>query len=465
MTNFRKNPQRSKSFESLFNVSKKQPQGKCTGYDDDIDPPSTPGSRSISDVFQCQSLSSVSDVPTVTKIKEYLVLNGAEEIEDIDAGGDTVKSIKEKYSMRKLVYQKLIDFCQCWLREKGLFPKTYCLDSDDSLTAEKPQGLDEDIFVKGFKLRNIDSLHKFLAEEKKLLDKIAQQPTFSTSVSSTPEEPTSEESISPIPSTHIPPKVLEHYLMPEEHVMPSYEFPFVPCEEAFSPPPTEEYWHSNPAVRRAQAYLRNHKMFQFFNYLTAMLVSAVPEDPIDYLLTLLDRVLLYRTGLLSPPLLYEKKHIEQLFHLMDRFGQGYVDIQQYKTAMETFGICSYNKRPFLNNLSMVSKEVFIEEIFSAELAMFNDLIKSRVSCTCDLTAPPPTIIDMDLKTQSSYSIDDSILSTQFNPVASVGKFWEKHGDKQPKAFKGKFWSEFVREAQRRDSIRRESKQNETDGKG
>ncbi|XP_045462179.1 uncharacterized protein LOC123672209 isoform X1 [Harmonia axyridis] len=459
----RRKPKRSQSYESFIkNVHKKKE--KCIGYYTETDPPNTPASLSLFDIQLSSSSNTLTAVPTVSKIREYLAAIHVEEIEeglDIEAGGDTARSIKETYSMRKLVYQKLYDFCQCWLRLKGLFPQTYCLDSNESLVSEKPPGLDElDVYVKGFKLKNIESLQKFLAEEKKILDRIAKQETVSTSVTSTPEEIVTEELISTVPSSHIPLPSPLYYLMPEEYSLPSYELPYEMPEEEYVAPPTEEFWHSNSAVRKAQAYLRRHKVFQFFNYLSTMILSAVPENPIDYILALLDRVLLYRTGLLSPPLLYEKKHIEQLFHLMDRFGQGYVDIMQYNTAMETFGICSYNKKPIMKNSSMVSKEVFVEEIFSAELAMFNDLIRSRVTCTCDLAAPPPTIIDMDLRTQSTVSVEDSLTTIQFNPVVSVSKFWEKHGDKQPKAFKGKFWAEFVREAQRRDSERRESEQKE-----
>ncbi|XP_044766638.1 uncharacterized protein LOC123322714 isoform X2 [Coccinella septempunctata] len=352
------------------------------------------------------------------------------------------------------------------LTREPIFKNIYTSDSfTDLLPDEKAEKL-ASILVSGFGLKNVHQLQEALEADKIVKSKKTEAEQFPCVCS----EESSEKS-EPLPPPMAPPYSIEervrYLLQLEEYIELEGEMGSIP------PPRIEEEVGTEGGfdlealspLKKARRYLKDHKVFQFFQFLVSHLLSAVPEDPIDYLLTLLDRVLLYRTGLLSPPLLYEKKHIEQLFHLMDRFGQGYVDIQQYKTAMETFGICSYNKRPFLNNLSMVSKEVFIEEIFSAELAMFNDLIKSRVSCTCDLTAPPPTIIDMDLKTQSSYSIDDSILSTQFNPVASVGKFWEKHGDKQPKAFKGKFWSEFVREAQRRDSIRRESKQNETDGKG
>ncbi|XP_045462180.1 uncharacterized protein LOC123672209 isoform X2 [Harmonia axyridis] len=356
---------------------------------------------------------------------------------------------------------KSTEFINKMMTKEPLFKSIYTSDSfTDLLPDEKAEKL-ASILVSGFGLKNLQQLQEALQADEVVKSKKTEAEQFPCICSEESSEK-SEPLLPPMPPQYSLEERMRYLLKLEEYVELEGEMGSIPTptveEEAAAEAPHEPETRS--PMDKAKRYLREHKVFQFFQFLVSHLLSAVPENPIDYILALLDRVLLYRTGLLSPPLLYEKKHIEQLFHLMDRFGQGYVDIMQYNTAMETFGICSYNKKPIMKNSSMVSKEVFVEEIFSAELAMFNDLIRSRVTCTCDLAAPPPTIIDMDLRTQSTVSVEDSLTTIQFNPVVSVSKFWEKHGDKQPKAFKGKFWAEFVREAQRRDSERRESEQKE-----
>lgn len=43
--------------------------------------------------------------------------------------------------------------------------------------------------------------------------------------------------------------------------------------------------------------------------------------------------------------MYERKHIEKLFDLMDRMQTGFIDMKQYTTGMQTLGICTYNEFP------------------------------------------------------------------------------------------------------------------------
>lgn len=63
------------------------------------------------------------------------------------------------------------------------------------------------------------------------------------------------------------------------------------------------------AMRKARRYLRKHKIFEFFQFLIAHLLSEAPDNPIQFLIDLLDKCLLYRAGFGNPPLLFEKPHI------------------------------------------------------------------------------------------------------------------------------------------------------------
>lgn len=66
-------------------------------------------------------------------------------------------------------------------------------------------------------------------------------------------------------------------------------------------------------MRKAQRYLRTHRIFEFFRFLTAHLVAELPENPLEFLINLLDRCLLYRSGFGDPPLLFEKPHLGTQF--------------------------------------------------------------------------------------------------------------------------------------------------------
>lgn len=127
----------------------------------------------------------------------------------------------------------------------------------------------------------------------------------------------------------------------------------------------------------AQKYLRTHRIFDFFQFIITHLLSAAPENPITFILVLLNKILLYRAGTGNPPLLYDQHHIEQLFRLMDRMDSGYIDMKQYESGMKTLGICEFNKQPTLSADGLVSKKVFVREALESETALFNDLIKRK----------------------------------------------------------------------------------------
>lgn len=74
------------------------------------------------------------------------------------------------------------------------------------------------------------------------------------------------------------------------------------------------------AMRMARRYFRQHKIFEFFQFLIAHMLSELPDNPIQFLIDLLDRCLLYRSGFGNPPLLFEKPHLGDQYFLCD-FGR------------------------------------------------------------------------------------------------------------------------------------------------
>ncbi|KAF7272082.1 hypothetical protein GWI33_015101 [Rhynchophorus ferrugineus] len=149
-------------------------------------------------------------------------------------------------------------------------------------------------------------------------------------------------------------------------------------KEKKSEPEIEEFKYStSKSICEAQKYLRNHRIFEFFQFIIAHLLSSGSDNPIEFILKLLNQCLLYRSGMGSPPLLYQKKHIQQLFRLMDKMKTGFVEKSQYVTGMKTFGICTFNDDPDVTDEDLVSEDTFIEEIYNAELMIFEDMIRRQ----------------------------------------------------------------------------------------
>lgn len=57
------------------------------------------------------------------------------------------------------------------------------------------------------------------------------------------------------------------------------------------------------------------------------------ENPIEFITDMLSKCLIFRSGYGEPPLLYNRKHITELFNLMDPIRSGYINNNQYKTGI------------------------------------------------------------------------------------------------------------------------------------
>ncbi|CAH0548043.1 unnamed protein product [Brassicogethes aeneus] len=157
-------------------------------------------------------------------------------------------------------------------------------------------------------------------------------------------------------------------------------------------------------MRKAQRYLRTHRIFEFFQFMITLMLSERPDDPIHFLLQLLDKLLLFRSGIGPVVVLYEKKHLEQLFHLMDRMRTGFIERSQYEIGMKTLGICIYDKNPPLSSECMVSKDFFVDEAYECQIDILNDLIyTNKIKTPPQLKTPPPSKVGLAASLQSMSS--------------------------------------------------------------
>lgn len=182
---------------------------------------------------------------------------------------------------------------------------------------------------------------------------------------------------------------------------------------------------SSKRMQEAQLYLLQHKIFDFFQFIVAHLLSASPDNPITFIMELLNRCLLYRSRLGQPPILYEKKHLDQLFNMMDRMRTGSIAPDQYKKAITSLGICDFNEHPLTNNEGFVTKRIFTEEAYKAQVIYFHELVKVRHVRN---EREPSTISDLEASTldsTGSYFMPSGL----FKPIQKVAnKNTEKKSD-------------------------------------
>ncbi|RZC43197.1 uncharacterized protein BDFB_007505 [Asbolus verrucosus] len=265
------------------------------------------------------------------------------------------------------------------------------------------------MLVTGFGMRNLESLQRALLDDEQrrqmLLARHAKDEEFecssiessSTSKLLTKASIASTETSSTVDLTSQ--KLSLQYLMgiaeegEEEYGEKGHPFA-VEIPEIEGEIEDEALKRMTPAMRKARKYLTQHRIFEFFRFIIAHMLSELPENPIQFIIDLLDKCLVYRSGFGNPPLLYEKPHLEQLFYLMDRMRTGYIDLEQ------TLGICNYDKKPPLSTEGLVAQETFVEEAYDSLTDLFVEMIRRRGGKLTppSLITPPPT----EVKLASSY---------------------------------------------------------------
>ncbi|CAG2063278.1 unnamed protein product [Timema podura] len=111
----------------------------------------------------------------------------------------------------------------------------------------------------------------------------------------------------------------------------------------------------------AESYLKSKKVHELFVFLASHLVVADQDDPIDYLIDLLDQCMLFRANLRNPPLLFSPEHLEAVFRAFDPAGTGVISRDQYEQGMTTLGISEHQQDPEVDSQGRVEKEVFVAE--------------------------------------------------------------------------------------------------------
>lgn len=118
-----------------------------------------------------------------------------------------------------------------------------------------------------------------------------------------------------------------------------------------------------PLQQEANEYLKQHKIPQLFEAITAELVFHRPSDPRpfmrEYILKLQNAKARPDTD--GPPCLLDESNIRCVFSMLDITKRGFINTAQYHEAMKSVGVTDYNKDPNGAALNKISQETFVRE--------------------------------------------------------------------------------------------------------
>lgn len=153
---------------------------------------------------------------------------------------------------------------------------------------------------------------------------------------------------------------------------------------------TEKYFGYVPVTTdpgpkmNALQYFQDHSIFQLYTFMMTHLLAHSPEDPVEFLVSLVERCINYREGKYDqPPLVFEDNHIASVYTALDLLGDGSITYRQYVNGMTTLGLTEFNVMP--NEIGSrqrdVAKEVFLLEAKRALVTRLDRWLGSTLTKT------------------------------------------------------------------------------------
>ena len=119
-------------------------------------------------------------------------------------------------------------------------------------------------------------------------------------------------------------------------------------------------------ANEATAYLEQHKILPLIENLASAVLYAQPDNPREFIANWLQELIDARaSSALSPPSLVEDSNLESLYSMLDITHRGIINAEQYKAAMTSLGVQSYNTSPLGASSDRISKETFLNEAQAA----------------------------------------------------------------------------------------------------
>ena len=124
---------------------------------------------------------------------------------------------------------------------------------------------------------------------------------------------------------------------------------------------------SNPHETDTLKYLKEHKIVELFENLTAALVYHRPEDPKTFMREHIQQLQRAKSDpeQADSPSLIDESNIRSVFGMLDIAKKGHIAHQQYVRAMDNLGVTHYNQNPAGAELNKITQETFVRETKAA----------------------------------------------------------------------------------------------------
>lgn len=164
---------------------------------------------------------------------------------------------------------------------------------------------------------------------------------------------------------------------------------------------------------RALDYFRSQSVFQLFSFLMSHLLANTPEEPVPFLISLLDRCIHYRDNDDEPPpLLFQDSHVNSVYTALDPVGDGSITFRQYLAGMNTLGVTEFNLMPNEgeSDYRNVARDVFLKEARMALLNQLNNLLGKLPERSTIVTQRPEFVSSDNSKENTSLAQDDGLVT-------------------------------------------------------
>lgn len=129
---------------------------------------------------------------------------------------------------------------------------------------------------------------------------------------------------------------------------------------------TDEESTANACEAEALSYLREHKIPQLFEQLTAALVYERPDDPKAFMRRYIRELQRARQNPEDdPPCFLDESNLQSVFGMLDVTNKGHVSLQQYQAAMKSMGVGQFNASPAGAELNKIGRDTFVRETKAA----------------------------------------------------------------------------------------------------
>ncbi|XP_015669132.1 EF-hand calcium-binding domain-containing protein 10 [Protobothrops mucrosquamatus] len=109
-----------------------------------------------------------------------------------------------------------------------------------------------------------------------------------------------------------------------------------------------------------RGYLAQHKIPELLYSLTSLLLYHRPERPREFLIKTLEKVKIAKASSADYPNLMDESNLDAMFDMIDVGGEGYINVVQYKGALESLGLSSQDV--IYNESAMITSNVFKENL-------------------------------------------------------------------------------------------------------